>query len=186
VLVQVDTQTLAVLATASIGLASHSGTAINIYQPAFSDSYYNDPNTGLVRLCGTGPADINPWQYAFGFSGGRLQPAAVFAQQLTTTASAQPAHCTGWTEFFNPNIGPGGTDFFYFGLTEDCTAPTGGFPDGCLVERVSDTVLNKVTLNGGPSGIVVDNSSTAAQASSIYLMADRVSNAYKFTQNGLK
>lgn len=185
VLVQVDTASNTLLASASIGLASFSGTGIDIYQPAFSDSYYNDPNTGVVRLCGTGPADINPWQYAFGFNGGTLQPNAVFSQQLTTTASAPPAHCTGWTEFFNPNIGPTGTDFFYFGLTEDCTTPTGGFVDGCVVERVSDTVLNKATLNGGPSGIVVDNSSTAAQASSIYLMDARVNTAHKYTQNGL-
>jgi hypothetical protein len=42
------------------------------------------------------------------------------------------------------------------------------------------------TVNGGPSGIVVDNYSTAGQAASIYLMANKVSTAYKFTQNGLQ
>ena len=38
---------------------------------------------------------------------------------------------------------------------------------------------------GGPSGIVVDNYSTAAEASSIYLMSLSEDIAYKFTQEGL-
>ena len=50
VLVEADTATLTQLAKARIGLASVSGTAINLYQPAFSDSYYNNPSTGVVRV----------------------------------------------------------------------------------------------------------------------------------------
>ena len=111
-----------------------------------------------------------------------MQTTASFSQQLVTSTLAR---CTGWTEFFNPNIGVGGTDFF-FGLTQDCTAPGTGATDGCVVARSSDTVLTKATLTGGPSGIVVDNYSTAGQASSIYMMAKNVNTAYKFTQNGLQ
>lgn len=183
VLVEVDTATLTQLAKARIGQASASGTAVNLYQPAFSDSYYNNPSTGVVRLCGTGAADTTPWQYAFGFTGRTMQTTASFSQQLVTSTLAR---CTGWTEFFNPNIGVGGTDFFFFGLTQDCTAPGTGATDGCVVARSSDTVLTKATLTGGPSGIVVDNYSTAGQASSIYMMAKNVNTAYKFTQNGLQ
>lgn len=179
VLVEVDTATLTKLATARIGVASHSGTAVNLYQPAFSDSYYNNPSTGVVRLCGTGAADITPWQYAFGFTGRTMQTTPSFSAQIVTSTAAR---CTGWAEFFNPNIGVDGTDFFFFGLTQDCTAPGNGFPDGCVVARSSDTTLTKATLTGGPSGIVADNYSTAGQASSIYMMAARVNTAYKLKQ----
>lgn len=180
VLVEADTAALTQLAKARIGLASASGTAVNLFEPAFSDSYFTNPSTGLVRLCGTGAADTTPWQYAFGFTGSTMQTTPSFSQQLLTSTAAR---CTGWTEFFNPNIN-GGTDFFFFGLTRDCTGT--GFPGGCVVARSSDTVLTTATLTGGPSGIVVDNYSTAGQASSIYMMAGRLNTAYKFTQNGLQ
>jgi hypothetical protein len=183
VLVEADTLTLAQLAKAPIGLASASGTNVNLYQPAFSDSYFTNPSTGVVRLCGTGDADITPFQYAFGFSAAtppRMNTSPSFKQQLVTSTAAR---CTAWTEVFNPNIGTGGTDFFFFGLTQDCTAPLNGPTDGCVVARLSDTVLTKVTITGGPSGIVVDNISTAGQASSIYFMAKNVNTAFKFKQN---
>ena len=180
VLVEADTATLTQLAKARIGWASASGTVVTLYQPAFSDSYFTNPTTGTVRLCGTGGADTTPWQYAFGFTGRTMKTTASFSQQLLTSTTAR---CTGWTEFLNPNVN-GGTDFFFFGLTSDCTAT--GFAGGCVVARSSDTVLTKATLTGGPSGIVVDNYSTAGQASSIYMMAARLNTAYKFTQNGLQ
>jgi len=190
VLVEADTASLSQLAKARIGVASANAakTVVDLFQPAFSDSYFTDPSTGVVRLCGTGaaaaagvPDDITPWQYAFGFSGPIMQTATpAFRQQLLTSTAAR---CTGWTEVFNPTIGTGGTDFFFFGLTEDCTAPGNGPTDGCVVSRSSDTVLTKATLTGGPSGIVVDNISTAGQASNIYLMSRNVSMAFKFRQN---
>ena len=178
VLVEANTQTLGEMARANIGQASVSGTAVDLYQPAFSDSYYTNPGTGVVRLCGTGAADITPWQYAFGFNGTTMQttPMPTFPKQLVNSTTAS---CTGWTEFFNPNIN-GGTDFFFFGLTSDCTAP--GAPGGCVVSLTSDTALATANVSGGPSGIVVDNFSTAAEASSIYLMARGANRAYKFKQ----
>jgi hypothetical protein len=182
VLVEADTASLTQLAKARIGVASANAakTVVDLFQPAFSDSYFTNPSTGLVRLCGTGDADTTPFQYAFGFTGTTMLTTPSFKQQLLTSPDAR---CTGWTEFFNPNIN-GGTDFFFFGLTQDCTG--NGLPAGCVVSRSSDTVLTKATLNGGPSGIVVDNFSTVGQASSIYVMADRLSKAFKFTQNGLQ
>jgi hypothetical protein len=55
-----------------------------------------------------------------------------------------------------------------------------------VVERTTDIApLVTAAVAGGPSGIVVDNYSTAVQASSIYLSAEGATTAYKFTQNGL-
>jgi hypothetical protein len=187
VIVEVDSATMTQLAKGQIGQASHSGTAISLFQPAFSDSYFNNPATGTVRLCGTGAADNTPWQYAFG--GFTLNAQGKYVMNQTPTFSAQllistTARCTGWTEFLNPNVGgAGGTDFFFFGLTADCS---GAGTSGCVVVRNGDGSLLRANVTGGPSGIEVDNYSTAAQASNIYLTGAAAPNlAYKFTQNGL-
>ncbi len=180
VLVQASTTTLAQLAKARIGLASASGTTVSLYQPALSNDYYNNPSTGVIRLCGTGTADITPWQYSFGFSGTLMNTTPSFSQQLLTSTAAR---CTDWTEFFNPNIN-GGTDFFFFGLTRDCTA-TGG-AGGCVASVTGNVNPLKATITGGPSGIVVDNFSTLGQASSIYFSGEGVNRAFKLTQGSLQ
>ena len=182
VLVQADTATNTQMSKVSIGLGSSGGTALNIFQPALSNQYYNSPSGGQIHLCGTGTADTTPWQYAFGFTGRTMNTTPAGKQQLLTSTVAR---CTAWTEFFNPNVG-GGTDFFFFGINQDCTAPGTGFTDGCVVARSSSSTLIKTTVNGGPSGIIIDNYSTAAQAANIYLSSERGNTAYKFTQNGLQ
>ena len=187
VLVQVDTSTLTELAKARIGIASQSGTTVSLFQPAFSDDYFDDPSIGVARLCGTGAADVTPWQYSFGFNFSVplgtfvMDTTPAFSEQLTTSTAAR---CTGWTEFFNP-FANGGTDFFFFGLTVDCGGV--GTP-GCVVARTNDDSDPLVTadITGGPSGIVVDNYSTVPQASSIYFSGAQTPNtAYKLTQDGL-
>jgi hypothetical protein len=108
-----------------------------------------------------------------------------------TQLSTNPAdRCTGWTEFFNPNVGVSpGTDFFFFGLTGDCETIFGGGTTGCVVALANNngsTTVTTAPVTGGPSGVVVDNFSSAAQASSIYFTAEGLQTAYKFTQSGLQ
>ena len=180
VLVEFDTATLTQIAKARIGEGASTKTALTLGQPAFDNNYYNDPSTGQVRLCGTGASDTTPYQYAFGFVGRTMNTSIAFSQQLLTSTAAV---CTNWTEFYNPNIN-GGTDFFFFGLTQDCT---GTGTSGCVVAATTEgSPLTTASVAGGPSGIIVDNYSTAGQASSIYLSAETGSLAYKFTQNGLQ
>ncbi len=182
VLVQADTVTLTQLAKARIGVGGTSGTAINIYQPALSNDYYTSPSSGAIYVCGTGTgADTSPWAYSFGFTGRTMLTTAVSKNQLVTSTAAT---CTSWNEFFNPNVGANGTDFFFFGLTQDC--PGAGGSTGC-VASITTTSATPVTaaVAGGPSGIVVDNYRTEGQASSIYLTGEATNTAYKFTQNGL-
>ena len=57
---------------------------------------------------------------------------------------------------------------------------------GCVAETTGDTAMTTATVGSGPSGIIVDNYSTAAEASSIYLTSVAGGAAYKFTQNGLQ
>jgi hypothetical protein len=185
VLVEVDSATMTTLAKGRLGIASHSGTAVSLFQPAFSDAYFDDPSTGVARLCGTGDiADISPWQYSFGFTGSVMNATPVFSQQLLTSTTAR---CTGWTEFFNPNTLPDATDFFFFGLTADCT---GTGTSGCVMARTGNDLVAPVRFDvpGGPSGIVVDNDSVEDQASSLYFMGRTgpPNAAYKLTQSGLQ
>lgn len=180
VIVEVDTSTLIQLSKARVGIGAKSGTPLSILQPAFSNDYYTNPTTGTVHLCGTGAADTTPWQYSFGFTGRTMKTVPAFSHQLLTSTAAT---CSNWTEFFNPNIN-GGTDFYFFGLNQDCS---GAFSSGCVVARTTDAApLVTAPITGGPSGIVVDNYSTAGQASSIYFCAAKLNTAYKFTQNGLQ
>ncbi len=268
VLVEADTSTNLPLAIAPIGEGGFGGTIVHMYQPAFSNNYFNDPSTGVVSLCGTGSSDTIPNQYVFGFTGRTMNvtPAIGFPAPLSTSNSDR---CTGWTEFFNPYagasdtitatsvtsdvltvtanssditvgqevymqgtaesflngrgvivsslIGSGptytgftaglsvpdytnpadsgavsaGTDFFFFGLTQDCklVGGPGGSSNGCVVAiGINDGITTTTTaqVTGGPSGIVVDNYSTAAQASSIYFTALSANTAFKFTQEGLQ
>lgn len=178
VLVQVDLATLTALGTASIGLGASGGTGLSIGLPALDNNYYNDPSTGTIYACGTGGTDTTPWLYTFGFNGIDLNTTATSQSQLLTSTAAT---CTNFTEFFNPNVS-GGTNFFFFGLTQDCT---GAGTSGCVAALTSSNFLT-TPVSGGPSGIVVDNWSTQAQASSIYLTGEKVNTAFKFTQNGLQ
>jgi hypothetical protein len=184
ILQEVDTTLLTVLATAPIGLGSAGGTSVSIYQPAVSNDYYNNPSSGAIYTCGTGSSDTTPWQYSFGFTGRTMLTTPASSSQLLTSSAAS---CSPWTEFFNPHIGGvNGTDFFFFGLTQDCT---GSGTLGCVAEitTTSSTPTIASAINGGPSGIVVDNwNTTVGQASSIYLTAEKANTAYKLTQNGLQ
>ncbi len=187
VLAEADTASLTELAFGRIGEASASGTAIHLYQPAFSNDYFTDPSLGVVRVCGTGAADLTPWQYAFNFTGRTMNGTTpTFSKQLLASTTSR---CTGWTEFFNPNVGlPTGTDYFFFGLTQDCTGSVGGSADGCVAEITNSApgTLVTSTIDGGTSGIVIDNYSTQSQAASIYFCSRLADTAYKFTQDGLQ
>jgi hypothetical protein len=185
VLEEVDTASFTSLATAQIGMGSSGGTALHLYEPAFSNTYYNNPSLGLIRLCGTSATDTSPWQYAFNFTG-RIMNGTSPVTALALPGSIN-SRCTGWTEFSNRfTFPPPATDYFFFGLTQDCNGVT-GTAGGCVAEITNtNTTPLVVTVPGGPSGIVIDNYSTAAQASSIYFSALGVSTTFKLTQAGLQ
>ena len=192
VLVQADTATLGgnLIRIAEIGEGSTGGTHLILHQPAFSNAYYNDPSTGVISFCGTGTSDTTPWQYTFGFTVPVTRPIMNTTGPFTQLSTNPADRCTGWTEFFNPNVGVSpGTDFFFFGLTGDCETIFGGGTTGCVVALANNngsTTVTTAPVTGGPSGVVVDNFSSAAQASSIYFTAEGLQTAYKFTQSGLQ
>jgi len=90
--------------------------------------------------------------------------------------------CSPSTEFFKPNIGAAGTDFFFWGMTSSCVGNA-----GCVMSRNSADVILRVSEPNGTSVIIVDNISNSGQASSIYFTPQGAPRrAVKLTQNGLQ
>jgi hypothetical protein len=179
VIVQADTSSLAQLQRGRIGAGSTTGTSVSIYDGAFNDNYFNNPGTGALFLCGTGSADTTPWRYFFQFTGRLMHANPSSSAQLVPSTTAR---CSPISEFFNQNIGATGTDFFFWSLTTECTGT--GTP-GCVISRSNFDVLTTVDEAGGTSAIIIDNNSTAGQASNIYF-TDQANGAVKLTQNGLQ
>jgi hypothetical protein len=182
VLVQATTANLTQLARARIGMGSTGGTNVPLYDGTIDNNYFNSPSSGTFMACGTGAADTSPWLYTFSFAANNtLNTTPVSSAPLLTSTLAR---CSPITEFFNPNVS-GGTDFFFFGLTRDCFPPSTA---GCIVSRQTPGASPlPVREGGGTSSIIVDNQSTAGQASSIYFTnLASPGNAVKLTQNGLQ
>jgi len=181
VIVQADTSSLAQLRRGRIGAGSTTGTSVNIYDGAVNNNYFNNPSTGGLFLCGTGAADTTPWRYFFQFTGRVLNASPSSSVQLLPSIDAR---CSPITEFFNKNIGVTGTDFFFWGLSTECTGPT---TPGCVMSRNNFEVVTTVNQPGGTSSIIIDNNGAAGQASNIYFTDQGTPRrAVKLTQNGLQ
>lgn len=164
VIVQANTSNLAQQARIRIGAGSTTGTSVTLYDGDFDNAYYNNQNTGHMVLCGTGAstsaAPTSPYRYSLSISGGIIQtdPSPV---QITTSTTAR---CGPLTEYFNPNIGSLGTDYFFWGVTDTCVGTS-----GCIMSLANGSTVNTATEAGGTSAVIIDNDNTSqAQNSNIY------------------
>jgi hypothetical protein len=148
---------------------------INLHTGAFDNNYWSDtPTTGKLFLCGTNPANSAPFHYWIGFSGYPTidsVPAGSTPQVVATTG----VPCSPYTEFFNPNINLGGIAGHHDLLMSGTNAAAG---NGFIVTNDISTgavtgVLNSVNYPLGISGIIIDNTSTQPQASSMYFTTER-------------
>ena len=176
--VQASTSTLLQVARVHIGEGSTAGTSVNIYDGDFDNAYFTSPSTGHMYVCGTGLADTTPWLYQLGFDVNGHLSSSTQVSQISANVNAR---CGPLTEFFNTNIS-GGTDFFFWGVTRNCVGA-----NGCVMSLVNGLPgPPPAQENGGVSGIIVDNNSTAGQASSIHFTTEAApNNAVKLTQQGL-
>jgi len=155
-----------------VGLGSVGATIPNwnIHSGAFDDPYFGaTPSTGHLFLCGTGAANTEPFHYWIGFTAYPTMNAATSGSLLRTAVANLP--CTPYTELFNPNItltgGAGHHDLLISGLL-------GAGGNGFIITNDISTgaiitgQATSVNYPGGISGVVVDNVSNAAQASSMY------------------
>lgn len=180
VVVEADIATFTELARGRIGLGSTGGTNMTLFSGAFDNNYFTTPASGTLTVCGTTATTTAPQLYTFGFTGTTLNTTPVSTVNLVPSTRAR---CSPITEFFNPNVA-GGTDFLFLGLSADCF---GAATTGCVMSRPSiGAPPTPPHIANGLSGIVVDNTSTLGQASSLYFTNEAAaSSAFKFTQNGL-
>lgn len=195
--------TNALVVQASITLASSVSVAVGTgnttysgpYGVEFNNEWYTGTGTPLLFVVGTG-SGTNPTLYSVGFgSGGVLNGTTANSAALVSAAGADASPPT---EFFNPNIG-GGTDFLFVGVTNHCVATTGGGTAGCVMSLTLPAIppsgtgfptvsasTTALAATGGTTEIVIDNESTATQASSVYYGTKTGSTLVKATQNALK
>lgn len=181
-LVEASTSTLAQLASVSLGLGSQVGVtpAVVLYDGYVDNAYLNGgPAAGHMYACGTGPADTTPYLYRFPFSAGKvIQP----ANSVTQIVNSTTARCSPMTEFFNASIGVGGTDFLFWGVTDSCVGST-----GCVMSLSNGTAIQKTSVVGGTSAIVVDNDTSQPGTSNIYFSNEsNPLNANRVNQSNLQ
>ena len=161
VIVQANTSNLAQQARIRIGAGSTTGTSVTLYDGDFDNAYYNNQNTGHMVLCGTSSTTTAPYRYRLSISGGILQTDTAPVQITNSTT----ARCGPLTEYFNPNIGSLGTDYFFWGVTDTCVGTT-----GCVMSLANALTVNTAAEPGGTSAVIIDNDSNTAgqQTSNIY------------------
>ncbi len=151
---------------------------------AFDNTYLSGTgNTGRLYLCG-GSATGQPTLMRVGFN----NTAATFPNAtgtMNTTVDATPTleivstlgavDCGPLTEFFNSNAAAASQDQLFLGVAGDSVTPTcitAGV--GCVMSVNITSTPGTLTIGSsipeimGSSGIIVDNNSTSAQASSLY------------------
>jgi hypothetical protein len=140
----------------------------NLHSPVFDDDYFSSATSGTwaILSCGFNAAGNRTDLYAVGFNASRVMnagtPPAANMFQIRTAAD----ECAPLIEFLNTGTGIDWLFVTRIGAANirnfNITAVTGaGFPGGFTNAR-------SVAETAGTSGIIVDNLSTQAQASSIY------------------
>lgn len=159
---------------------------LNVFMGDFDNQYYNNPSTGTLYFAGA--VNFIASLYGVGFTGTTMNSSASGPLQLSTNTSTSIP--TPLTEIYNPNL-VGSPDRLFVGLDADCASGsslgcmeglniTSGLPSGVLSSFTVPFTGSSLDI----SGIVVDNVSSLAQASSIYFVGNGV--AYKLTQSALQ
>jgi hypothetical protein len=190
-------QTDTALSFSSGASAPIGQSGANIYAGAFDDNYYTNPQTGFLYVCGytAAPSIANPVLYRIGFTASGKMNTLKDSSSLTLANSATSAACSPMTELRTAT----GKDQLFVSVQNGCLA-SGGGTGGCIMSFDITTGFPAASSAarpepGGTSGIVVDNLSSAAQASNIYFTTlsdttcgDALSGggcAVKLTQTGL-
>lgn len=165
---QTDTQLSTNGPQALIGQAG-----LSIFAGTFDNNYYSSPQSGFLYVCGypASAAVSTPVLYRIGFNSSNNMNTTTDGNSLSLSNSASATTCSPMTEIFNP---PTLKDWLFVGVGTGCTI-TGGGVGGCVASfditsgfPTAPATQQARPATSGTSGIVVDNVSTKAQASSIY------------------
>jgi hypothetical protein len=164
----------------------------------FNNNYFNSVSTGFFYFCGKNFANSHPTLFRVGFNAAGVMNSAIDTATPVPLATG-PSSCSPAAEIFNNGSAPA-KDWLFVSVANHC-AGAGGGAAGCIMSfditgGMPAASSHAVTERGGTSGMVVDNVSTAAQASSIYFTnqangacGDGIATggcAIKLTQSGLQ
>ena len=163
-IVQANVQSSAPAQLARQGIGKKGNS--NIRAGAFTDAYFTTPSTGYLYACGRGNNDAQPTLYRFGFNSA-TPPVMQGKNGTELTLTTGSAECSPLSELKN-----GTTDRLFAGVTVGggslcASAGCAQSFDG-INGTMPSTTTHTTGENGGTSGIVVDNVSSSAEASSIY------------------
>jgi hypothetical protein len=183
VLVQGKTTDLSKVATATLG----AGGSFNLHAPSFSGGYFSslNPTHWLVYEWALSSGGTNIELYGPTFSAGHVMNGGAPANTIQVGGST-PVEFSPTTEFLNGSA----DQLFVSGLTVaspnfieyDLNAFLALFPNSFPPSGITGATTSET---GGTSGIIVDNTSGLAQASSIYFGGLGAHTAVKLTQTGL-
>ena len=171
----------------SANVSALAGSKLNqrhMHAGAFDNTYLSGTgNTGRLYLCG-GSATGQPTLMRVGFNNsattfpnatGTMNATVDATPTLLVVSSLNTVDCGPLTEFFNANAAAASQDQLFFGVAGDSTSATciaAGV--GCVMSvnitntPVALTIGSSIPEIMGASGIIVDNNSASAQASSLY------------------
>lgn len=168
-----------------------------LHSGAFDQNYLTSVSTGFYYVCGKAAGTTNPTLYRIGFNSLGVLNSAPDAATLGLARAA--AECSPITEVFNTGSVPQ-KDWLFVAVSTRC-GNTPVLPNGCVMSYditsgMPGALTAAVLERNGTSGIIIDNVSTAAQASNIYFTnqgtgacGDGIATggcAVKLTQAGLK
>ena len=146
------------------------GGDVSVFTGALDQNYFTSPSTGSLYFAGT--ANAHASVYSVGFTGKTMN--ATFSGPLVLSTSSMTSVPTPLTEFFNPSLS-GSPDRLFVGIDANCA---NGSADGCIESLdisngfpsaiLSSRALGTNGTSHSVSGIIIDNVSSSAQASSIY------------------
>ncbi|MGA7795973.1 MAG: hypothetical protein WCA19_23320 [Candidatus Acidiferrales bacterium] len=184
VMVQAKTTDLSGVVTLPLG----AGGSHNLHSPAFNSGYFSsvNPTHWLLYEWALSSGGTNIELYGATFSAGHIMNNAINPSDEIQIGGSSPVDFSPLTEFLN-----GSSDqVFVSGLT--AASPNfieynmnifiNLFPNSFPPSGISGATT---TETGGTSGMVVDNTSGSAQASSIYFGNLSTNAAVKLTQSGL-
>jgi hypothetical protein len=166
VLVQTNTQ-LGSRTSVNVGAAG----VFNLHAPAFSNPYFTSPTTNgayiYVAAYSSAGNEIELYGYCFSSSNALancsgVSPAGPHSLILNTSPGSQLEYAP-LTEFYNSTAGD---DWLYVTVLADRSPNVGLFNINSF--PTSETPVPGVQEGSGTSGMVVDNNSSSAQASSVY------------------
>jgi hypothetical protein len=171
----------------SANVPTLTGSKLNqrhMHAGAFDNTYLSGSgNTGRLYLCG-GSGTGQPTLMRVGFNNtattfpnktGTMNTTVDATVTLEVVSTVGNVDCGPLTEFFNANAPAASQDQLFFGVAGDSTSATciaAGV--GCVMSVNITNIPGALTIGPsipeimGASGIIVDNNSTSAQASSLY------------------